>query len=225
MAYPSRGLGESFRSITGVTRVVSPVQASPGVASMRPGGFVVQAAPSPGGRTGPSNDDVLRSLYGSVEKGRAVQAASIAEAQQRTSEQVARDYAPGGIYGPRGTPAPPEPPMLAPHDMTPSEPEPMPVEAVDESDVETEGDVIEEVAEGDEEGDSEFSGWGIGMGERPVGVAFTRREVARMGDVRRNRKRKERRERDMRRDSMPRSKALKRLIGRTFPPGVNLWRT
>lgn len=139
-------------------------------------------------RTGPSNEDVLKALYGSVEKGRAVQAASIAEAQQRNVEQVARDYAPGGIYGPRVN-IPAQPPVgLAPVDVQPTEPAPQALQPVDEEYEETDGDVIEDVAEGEEEGDSEFSGWGIGEYERPVGVAFTRREVQRMGDKRREKK-------------------------------------
>lgn len=210
---------------------------SPGVARMTPGGFVVPAAPQPGARTGPSNEDVLRHLYGSVEKGRAAQAASIAEANQRTSEQVAKDYGPGGIYGPRGTPAPPEPPMLAPHDVRQHTPAQAPIEAVEYEDEESDGEVIEDIAEGEEEGDSEFSGWGVGLGERPVGVTNTLREVARMDHVRR-------RQRSMKRGGLSKMtgviaaqtlrqqkkpfmgvlKPRKKMI-RIPKPGVNIWRT
>ena len=145
--------------------------------------FGPQAVSAPASvRRGPSNEDVLRSLYGSVEKGRAVQAASIAEAQQRSAELHASSRIPQTTYTP-------PPAILSPNDYTPA-PQQSEVLVPDE-DVESDGDVIEEVAEGEEEGDAAFSGWGIGMGERPVGVTFTRREVARMGDVRRHNQRRE----------------------------------
>lgn len=211
MAYPGLGAGVPISQF---------LRSSPGVARMTPG-FVVPAAPSPGARTGPSNEDVLRHVFGSVEKGQAAQAASIAEARQRESEQAERV--------PRGAQAPSEPSMLAPHDVRPSYEAPSPIEAVEYEDEESDGEVIEEIAEGEEEGDSEFSGWGIGLGERPVGVAFTRREVARMDHVRR-------RQRSMKRGGLskmagtiakqPRPGVLpKRKMIRIPKPGVNIWRT
>jgi hypothetical protein len=81
------------------------------------------------------------------------------------------------------------------YDVEPGpEPEPSPIVAEEEP--ETEGEVIEEVAESDEEGDSEFSGWGIGMGEKPVGPVYGRhgrlRENARLDHIVRERRRKRR---------------------------------
>jgi hypothetical protein len=216
MAYPGLGAGVPISQF---------FRRSPGVAQMTPG-FVVPAAPQPGARTGPSNEDVLRHVFGSVAKGQAAQAASIAEARQRESEQMARV--------PRGAVAPEEPPMLAPHDMVQRMPESSPIEAVEYEDEESDGEVIEDIVEGDEEGDSTFSGWGIGMGERPVGVTNTLREVARMDHVRR-------RQRSMKRGGLAKMtgaltkaasrksrmgvlKSRKKMI-RIPKPGVNIWRT
>jgi hypothetical protein len=217
MAYPGLGAGVPISQF---------FRRSPGVAQMTPG-FIVPAAPQSGARTGPSNEDVLRRVFGSVAKGQAAQAASIAEARQRESEQTARV--------PRGAQAPPEPPMLAPHDIVQRAPASSPIEAVEYEDEESDGEVIEEIAEGEEEGDSEFSGWGIGMGERPVGVTNTLREVARMDHVRR-------RQRSMKRGGLakmtgriaaqvlqkkPRMGVLKprKKMIRIPKPGVNIWRT
>jgi len=182
-------------------------------------------------RTGPSNADVLKAVYGSVAKGQAAQAASIAEARQRESEQIAQDHIP------RGRPAPPEPPMLSPRDMELDVPDEPALVTVEEE--ESDGEVIEEIAEGDEEGDYAFAGWNIGMGERPVGVAFTRREVARMGDIRRRQQRQK-----VRGLSALATKIAAPVLpppqpGRRFgtlpkkfipkikvpKPGVNIWRT
>lgn len=187
MGYPSResGLGLSIRQAF-PTQSVQVMGPTPGVSSMRPGGFFYSAPPVAGGRTGPTNDEVLASLYGSAEKGRAAQAASIAEAQQRQRELMDK-----AAQTPAYTPPTPaietSPPVIY-------EPEASAIEPVPEDEYETEGDVIEEVAEGEDEGDSEFSGWGCGMGERPVGVSLTRREGERMGDVRRRQKKLSRRE-------------------------------
>lgn len=226
MAYPGLGAGVPISQFLR--------SRSPGVAQMTPG-FVVPAAPQPGARTGPSNEDVLKAVFGSVAKGQAAQAASIVEAQQRSSEQTAKDYGPGGIYGLRSTLAPAEPPMLSPVDSRPAYSEPSPIEAVEYEDEESDGEVIEDIVEGDEIGDSEFSGWGCGMGERPVGVAFTRREVARMDHVRKGQQRRKRgglakmtgtiAKAALRRKSrMGMLRSRKKLI-RIPKPGVNIWRT
>jgi len=182
------GLGLSIRQAFPSVQVMGPL---PGVASMRPGGFVYQAPPTPGGRTGPSNEDVLRHVYGSVEKGIAAQQASIDEARQRQAELMSKAVVTPPVQPP--TPAiETAPPMDYTRDSMPPVFRPGMLEPTPEDEQETDGEVIEEVAEGEDEGDAEFSGWGCGMGERPVGVTFTRREVERMGDVRRRQKRRAR---------------------------------
>lgn len=184
------------------------LRSRPGVAQMTPG-FVVPAAPVPGARTGPSNEDVLRRVFGSVERGRAMQAASAAEARQREVEEMQRI--------PRVNIAPPEPPMLAPHDVRPSRPAAAPLVPADDEG-ESEGDIIEDIAENEEEAievdeGSEFSGWGCGMGERPVGVTGTRREVARMDHIRK-------RQRGMRRKGLSQRTPPKAMMPVTPPrPG------